>query len=168
MRYNTIKLNDIANGKGINVSLYTQGCPHHCKGCFNSETWDFNGGKEFTEETKEYLISNLNTNGIDRNLSILGGEPLCDQNIDGVIDLCKEVKKLYPHKIIYVWTGYIIEDFNDKQKEIFEYVDYIIDGPFKLDKKDLTLEMRGSSNQRIIHIEKSFNEYKLKNKHITI
>lgn len=164
MRYNTIKLNDIANGRGINVSLFTQGCPHHCKGCFNQETWDFNGGKEFKEEDLRYILDNINANQIDRNLSILGGEPLCPQNIDGVIELCKTMKYIYNNKLIYVWTGYTIENFNDKQKELLQYIDYLIDGRFELDKKDLNLKMRGSSNQRIIDAKQSI----LKNNIVTI
>ena len=82
MRFSKIKQNDIANGMGIVMSLWTQGCPHHCKGCFNVETWDFNGGKEFTEEDKKYIIENIDKNNIKRNLSILGGEPLCPDNIE--------------------------------------------------------------------------------------
>lgn len=164
MRYNTIKLNDIANGKGVNISLFTQGCPHHCKGCFNQETWDFNGGTEFTNHDLNYIINNLNMNNIDRNLSILGGEPLCPQNIDGVIKVCKTVKLIYPEKLIYIWTGYTIENFNDKQKEVLQYIDYLIDGRFELDKKDLNLKMRGSSNQRVIDVKESL----LKNNIVTI
>ena len=104
MRFSEIKDNDIANGEGIVMSLWTQGCPHHCKGCFNLETWDFDSGKEFKEEDKEYILQNIDKNNIKRNLSILGGEPLCNQNIQGVISLCKAFKEKYPEKFIYVWT----------------------------------------------------------------
>ena len=85
MRFSKIKDNDIANGLGITMSFWTQGCPHHCKGCFNKETWDYNGGKEFTKDDLEYIIANINKNNIKRDLSILGGEPLCIQNVKGVI-----------------------------------------------------------------------------------
>lgn len=152
MRFSKIKDNDIANGEGIVMSLWTQGCPHHCKGCFNMETWDFNGGKEFKEEDKEYILQNIDKNNIKRNLSILGGEPLCNQNIQGVISLCKAFKEKYPEKIIYVWTGYVLEEFNDIQKLLLDYIDVLIDGKFEIDNKDLSLKLRGSTNQRIIDI----------------
>lgn len=152
MRFSEIKDNDIANGEGIVMSLWTQGCPHHCKGCFNLETWDFDGGKEFKEEDKEYILQNIDKNNIKRNLSILGGEPLCNQNIQGVISLCKAFKEKYPEKIIYVWTGYVLEEFDDTQKKILDYIDVLIDGKFEIDNKDLSLKLRGSTNQRIIDI----------------
>ncbi len=152
MRFSEIKDNDIANGEGIVMSLWTQGCPHHCKGCFNMETWDFNGGKEFKEEDKEYILQNIDKNNIKRNLSILGGEPLCNQNIQGVISLCKAFKEKYPEKIIYVWTGYVLEEFDDTQKLLLDYIDVLIDGKFEIDNKDLSLKLRGSTNQRIIDI----------------
>ncbi|MBO5131134.1 MAG: anaerobic ribonucleoside-triphosphate reductase activating protein [Romboutsia sp.] len=152
MRFSKIKDHDIANGEGIVMSLWTQGCPHHCKGCFNLETWDFDGGKEFKEEDKEYILQNIDKNNIKRNLSILGGEPLCNQNIQGVISLCKAFKEKYPEKIIYVWTGYVLEEFDDTQKKILDYIDVLIDGKFEIDNKDLSLKLRGSTNQRIIDI----------------
>src|SRR5699024_9361592 len=130
MKFIKMKDNDIANGVGITMSLWTQGCPHHCKGCFNMETWDFNKGKEFTELDLKYIFDNINKNDIHRDLSILGGEPLCPQNIEGVINLCKEFKKIYPNKKIYIWTGYTLEEFNDTQKSILKYIDVIVDGKF--------------------------------------
>ncbi|MGL5559479.1 MAG: 4Fe-4S cluster-binding domain-containing protein, partial [Paraclostridium dentum] len=92
MRFSKIKDNDIANGLGITMSFWTQGCPHHCKGCFNKETWDFDGGQEFKQENLDYIIENINKNNIYRDLAILGGEPLCPQNVEGVISLCREFK----------------------------------------------------------------------------
>ena len=154
MRYTEIKDNDIANGEGIVMSLWTQGCPHHCKGCFNTETWDFNGGKEFTDIDKDYIFKNIDNYNIKRNLSILGGEPLCPQNVKGVIDLCKEFKNVYPNKLIYLWTGYVIDNLDKTQKEILNYIDVLIDGKYEETLKDLTLKLRGSSNQRIIYINK--------------
>ncbi|HSQ90239.1 anaerobic ribonucleoside-triphosphate reductase activating protein [Romboutsia sp.] len=154
MKFSKIKDNDIANGLGIVMSLWTQGCPHHCKGCFNVETWDFEGGKEFSDNDLNYIIDNINKNNVKRNLSILGGEPLCPQNIDGVIMLCKEFKKVYPQKMIYVWTGYVIEDFDESQREILKYIDVLVDGKFEEDKKNLSIMLRGSSNQRVINVEK--------------
>lgn len=155
MKYAKIKDNDVANGMGINMSLWTQGCPHHCKGCFNEETWNFDSGSEFTSETLQYVLDNIDKNGIKRNLAILGGEPLCSQNIEGVLDLCREFKNRYPNKKIYVWSGYIFEEFNDKQKEILKYIDILVDGPFQLENKNLSLTLRGSSNQRIIDVKKT-------------
>lgn len=153
MRFSKIKNNDIVNGVGITLSVWTQGCPHHCSGCFNKETWDFNSGKEFTNDDLNYIISNIDSFNVKRNLSVLGGEPLCPQNVEGVINLCKEFKKVYPDKLIYLWTGYTIEEFNQKQKQILEYVDFIIDGKFEEAKKNLNLKLRGSSNQRILDVK---------------
>ena len=153
MRISKIKDNDVANGLGISMSVWTQGCPHHCKGCFNMETWDFNGGQEFKEEDKEYILQNIDKNNIKRNLSILGGEPLCEQNIQGVINLCKEFKERYPDKIIYVWTGYVLEQFDEMQNRLLNYIDVLVDGKFEIENKDLSLKLRGSTNQRIINIK---------------
>ena len=157
MRFSKIKDNDIANGIGINMSVWTQGCPHHCKGCFNVETWDFNGGQEFTNDNLNYILENINKNNIKRNLAILGGEPLCPQNVKGVINLCKQFKKHYPEKMIYLWTGYVIEDFNLTQKKILKYIDILVDGRFEENKKNLSIMLRGSSNQRVIDVNKSLN-----------
>lgn len=160
MRFAKIKDNDIANGMGITMSFWTQGCPHRCKGCFNEETWDFNGGQEFKTEHLDYIIQNINKNNINRNLSILGGEPLCPQNIDGVISLCKTFKKIYPNKVIYLWTGYTLENFTTRQKDILNYIDILIDGKFEEKNKNLSIKLRGSSNQRVIDVKK----YLVKNK----
>ena len=153
MRFSKIKDNDIANGIGITMSIWTQGCPHRCKGCFNKETWTFNEGNEFTNDDLNYIISNIDSFNVKRNLSILGGEPLCPENVEGVINLCREFKKVYPDKLIYLWTGYTIEEFNKLQKQVLEYVDFIIDGKFEEAKKNLNLHLRGSSNQRIFDIK---------------
>ena len=153
MRFSKIKDNDIANGIGITLSVWTQGCPHHCKGCFNKETWTFNEGNEFTNDDLNYIISNIDSFNVKRNLSILGGEPLCPENVEGVINLCREFKKVYPDKLIYLWTGYTIEEFNKLQKQVLEYVDFIIDGKFEEAKKNLNLHLRGSSNQRVLNVK---------------
>lgn len=158
MRFAKIKDNDIANGIGITMSFWTQGCPHHCKGCFNEETWGFNGGQKFKKEHLDYIINNINKNNINRNLSILGGEPLCPQNIDGVIYLCQEFKKVYKNKIIYLWTGYTIEQFNEKQKHILNYIDVLIDGKFEEKNKNLSINLRGSVNQRVIDVKKTLEK----------
>lgn len=164
MRFSKIKDNDIANGIGITMSIWTQGCPHHCGGCFNKETWDFNLGKEFTNDDLNYIISNIDSFNVKRNLSLLGGEPLCPQNVEGVINLCREFKKVYPDKLIYLWTGYTIEEFNQKQKQILEYVDFIIDGKFEEAKKNLNLKLRGSSNQRILDVKNNKFIYHIDNR----
>ena len=153
MRFSKIKNNDIVNGIGITMSIWTQGCPHRCKGCFNKETWTFNEGNEFTNDDLNYIISNIDSFNVKRNLSILGGEPLCPENVEGVINLCREFKKVYPDKLIYLWTGYTIEEFNKLQKQVLEYVDFIIDGKFEEAKKNLNLQLRGSSNQRILDVK---------------
>ena len=153
MRFSKIKNNDIVNGIGITLSVWTQGCPHHCKGCFNKETWTFNEGNEFTNDDLNYIISNIDSFNVKRNLSILGGEPLCPENVEGVINLCREFKKVYPDKLIYLWTGYTIEEFNKLQKQVLEYVDFIIDGKFEEAKKNLNLHLRGSSNQRVLNVK---------------
>ena len=158
MRFSKIKDNDIANGLGITMSFWTQGCPHRCKGCFNKETWDYNGGKEFTKDNLDYILTNINKNNIKRDLSILGGEPLCEQNIHGVIELCKEFKRHYPDKTIYLWTGYTLENFNYIQKKILNYVDVLIDGKFEEYNKNLSIMLRGSSYQRVIDVKKTLRE----------
>ena len=161
MRFSKIKDNDIANGLGITMSFWTQGCPHRCVGCFNKETWDYDAGKEFTEDDFNYIIENIDKNNIKRDLSILGGQPLWPQNVDEVIILCKEFKNHYPDKMIYLWTGYTIEDFNDIQNEILKYVDVLVDGKFELENKNLSIMLRGSSNQRVIDVRKTLDENKI-------
>lgn len=147
--YTKIYSCDIVNGEGIRTSVFFSGCPHRCKGCFNEETWDKEIGKPFTFETICEILQTLDNDYTD-GVSVLGGEPLAPYNIDATISLCQNIKIKYPNKTIWLWTGYKIENLNDRQKEIFKYVDIIIDGPFVEDLKDLTLDWRGSSNQRIL------------------
>ena len=161
MRFSKIKDNDIANGLGVTMSLWTQGCPHHCKGCFNGETWDFDSGEEFEDSDLEYILENINKNNVHRDLSILGGEPLCPENVDGVIEVCKIFKEKFPEKKIYLWTGYVVEQFNEKQRNVLNYIDVLVDGPFVQAKRNLSLMMRGSSNQRVIDVKKSLDENKI-------
>lgn len=148
MRYNLIRKMDISNGEGVRVSIFVQGCHFHCKGCFNSVTWDFNGGKEFTQKTIDTILDLCKEDYID-GLSVLGGEPLTDENLDGVIELCRQFKAKFPTKTIWLWTGYIMEELTDAQKEVFKFIDVLIDGRFILEQKDPTLQWRGSRNQRI-------------------
>ena len=153
MRYAAIYPFDISNGPGIRVSLFVQGCDKHCPGCFNKETWDFSGGKQFNEETISELLR-LAENEWISGLSILGGEPLHPNNISSVITLCKKFKDKYPNKTIWIWTGYTMEEIRGLLRLIdthisFSSIDAIIDGPFIESEKDLSLKWRGSSNQRI-------------------
>ena len=153
MRYAGIKPNDIVDGEGVCVSFWTQGCPHKCPGCHNPETWDFEGGYEDEDYSLLTLILKLiNKNGVQRNLSILGGEPLCQQNIKFVEVLIKKAKEQYPDIKIFLWTGYSIDKIKSKEMDtILALTDVIVDGPFVLSKRDLTLKLRGSSNQRVLY-----------------
>lgn len=147
--------NDVINGEGVSVSVWLQGCPHRCKGCHNPEAWDFEGGTLYNQDMLTFEILKLiEANGIQRNLSILGGEPLCPENKDFVKLLTKIVKNVYPHIKIFCWTGYNIEEID---KEYLKNIDILIDGKFEQDKRDITLKLRGSSNQRIIDIKEYLN-----------
>ncbi len=155
MRYAKIGKNDIANGLGVCVSFWTQGCHFRCNDCHNKETWDFNGGKLFTKETLGEIVEAIGANGVKRNLSILGGEPLNPVNRQMVLEIVKEVKKIYPNIKIYMWTGYLFEDIVNENlvMDIFEHIDLLIDGRFESSLKDITIKYAGSSNQRIIDIQ---------------
>ena len=149
IRIADINKNDVINGQGVCVSVWTQGCPHHCKGCHNPESWSFSGGYEVDEnEIIEKILQYLVENGVQRNLSILGGEPLCIENIDFTITLLAKAKEKYPSIKTFVWTGYRMEEFS---KEVLENIDVLIDGPFILEERDITLKLRGSKNQRILY-----------------
>ena len=159
MRYAGIIKNDVAAGQGVCVTFFVQGCKQHCIGCHNPETWDFDGGYEFTQETLDNIILSLKANGVQRNFCIMGGEPLCEENLFLTNLVITEVRKIYPHIKIYVWTGYIYEHLVDKQEKllqnIFKNIDVLIDGPFILEERDITLPMRGSRNQRIIELKEN-------------
>ena len=162
MNYADIKDLDVANGPGIRTSLFVSGCTHHCKGCFNPETWDFNYGKEFTEAQIEKIIENMKPDHI-HGLTILGGEPLEYTNQKGILPLLRRVKAVYPDKDIWLYTGYDFEkNIRDNMmviwaetREIMNYVDVVVDGEFVEEKKNLNLRFRGSENQRIIDVKKS-------------
>ena len=162
MNYATIKTHDIANGPGVRVSLFVSGCTHHCKGCFNPETWDFHYGKPYTPQVEEEILKTLEP-WYMRGLSLLGGEPFEIQNQLTVLGLVKKVKERYPDKTIWCYTGYDYErdilagrlgDWS-VTGELLKYLDVLVDGEFVEAKKDLTLRFRGSSNQRIIDVPKS-------------
>lgn len=154
-RYAGLITNDFANGTGTCVSFWTQGCPHHCPNCQNPETWDFQGGKEVPTDIRGQIIKAICANGITRNFSVLGGEPLCDENLDEVDKIITGVRTAYPQIKIFVWTGYILEELkekkNDKINHILSQIDVLIDGPFIQAERDITLELRGSRNQRILY-----------------
>lgn len=158
MKYSGLILNDIAAAPGLCVTFFVQGCPHRCKGCHNPETWNFNGGKEFTSGTLSEIISGLTAQGIQRDLCIMGGEPLCDENAFLTYLVITEVKERVPGAKIYVWTGYTYEQLqhgaHPKVQGILEKADFLIDGPYIEAERDITLNMRGSRNQRIIDLSK--------------
>ena len=159
MRYNTIRKMDISNGPGVRVSIFMQGCHFHCKGCFNEETWDFNGGEEFTDETINRVLELASADYIV-GLSILGGEPMNPKNIDGTTRLAKAFKEKYPNKTLWSWSGYLF-DKDLKDKEVMKYIDVLVDGTFKIDLFDPTLKWKGSSNQRVIDVQKSLKSKKV-------
>ena len=157
MKYATIKDNDIANGPGVGVSVFLQGCERHCEGCFNPETWDFEGGQEFTQDTLKHIINALTANGIKRHLSILGGEPLHPNNLFLTQLIISTVKQELPETKIYIWTGYTIEELRKSTSKALQYIlstaDVLIDGPYIEAERDITLPMRGSRNQRVIPLK---------------
>ena len=157
MRYAGIIKNDVAAGKGVCVTFFVQGCSQHCPGCHNPQTWDFNGGYEFTQDTMNNIIKALNANGVQRNFCVMGGEPLHPDNLFLTNLVISEVRKKYPDIKIYVWTGYLYEDLLAKHEKllqnIFSNIDFVIDGPFIKEQRDITLPMRGSKNQRIIELK---------------
>ena len=180
MRFASMRNLDISNGEGVGVSLFVQGCDRHCFNCFNSETWDFNGGKEWTEETKNKFIKLIDRPYINR-ISVLGGEPLAEQNLDEVLSLIKEIRISFPKKTIWLYTGFewnslmskicqptfpdkdfehIIE-IHKKRKEIISLCNIVIDGEYIDEQRDITLKWRGSSNQRVIDVKQSLAQNKI-------
>lgn len=164
MRYNKIRKMDISNGKGVRVSIFVQGCHFHCKGCFNPETWSFEAGKEFTSQTLKTLLDLCSKDTV-KGLSILGGEPLNEENFIGVLEIVKEFrnKEKLKNKDIWLWTGYEIEDIlsSEKKKEILKYLDYVVCGQFIEEEKNLKLKWAGSNNQRWIDVKSTLKENKV-------
>lgn len=158
MRYNLIRKMDISDGPGVRVSIFMQGCEFHCKNCFNSETWAFDAGHEFTDETIDEVLS-LCEQGYIKGLSILGGEPLHPKNIEGTTKLAKAFKEKFPNKTLWMWTGFV---FNPElaKKEVFNYVDVLVDGQYVDELHNPTLKWKGSSNQRVIDIKKTIQKQK--------
>ena len=162
MNYADIKRIDVANGPGVRVSLFVSGCTHHCKECFNPETWDFGYGKLFDEKAEDEIIQYLKPDYI-KGLTLLGGDPMEKVNQEALIPLLEKVKKEYPDTSIWGYTGYDFEnDIKENMlencevtKKFMSYIDVLVDGEFKLELKDLNLVFRGSSNQRIIMVKES-------------
>lgn len=154
MKFSQLRAFDTSNGPGVRVSLFVSGCTLKCKGCFNPESWDFDAGNDFTQETVDEIIRLLNQDYIE-GFSLLGGDPLEAQNIDVVTDLCRQVKAACPNKTIWLWTGRKYENFEDHP--IMQYLDTVVDGPY-IEKFKITEQGHycGSSNQRVIpiHVEK--------------
>ncbi len=157
MYYGEIKKWDIADGPGVRVSLFVSGCRHHCKGCFNEDTWDFAYGKPYTEETEQEILEALNSSYI-QGLTLLGGEPFEPENQRELVELLRRVRKEIPQKDIWCYTGFVFERdlvpggraFTEVTEEILSMIDVLVDGPFILDEKDITLKFRGSRNQRLL------------------
>lgn len=170
MRYSLIREMDISNGSGVGISLFVQGCHFHCKGCFNKETWDFNGGLEWNSDIKNKFIELANKNYIKR-ISILGGEPLAKENVEEVVSIILALKNKYPEKQIWLYTGYLWENIiNSSDKyDIFRqtalfHADVVVDGQFQLENQDIynkEIIWAGSTNQRVIDSKESFNQNKV-------
>lgn len=156
MRYNKIRKMDIADGPGVRVSIFMQGCSFNCKNCFNSETHDFNGGKEFNDDTINRILELCDNENI-KGLSILGGEPMHPKNIDGTTKLAKAFKENFPNKDIWTWSGFLF-DKDLKDKEVLKYIDVLVDGQYVDELHNPNLKWKGSSNQRVIDVQKSLKQ----------
>ena len=168
MYYSVIKNCDIANGEGVRVSLFVSGCRNHCKECFQPETWNFQYGKPFTQDTVDEIINLLKPDYI-KGLTLLGGEPFEPENQSTILELVKTVKSIYPTKDIWCFTGFCLDKeiwgisraSGNKANEILKYIDILVDGRFEQDKKNLSLKFRGSSNQRIIDVQSSIKTHSI-------
>lgn len=168
MNYATIKNCDIANGPGVRVSLFVSGCRHRCPGCFNEEAWDFQYGEPFNQQTIDSILLMLQPSHV-KGLTMLGGEPFEPENQPEIVKLLRQVKEKYPEKSIWSFSGYLFDKDIlagrlgswEITKEFLSYLDVLVDGPFMMAKKDLTLRFRGSSNQRLIDVQESLRENKV-------
>lgn len=163
MNYGGLKATDVANGEGVRVSLFVSGCPHHCKECFNPETWDYSYGELFTDDITDRIINLLKPDYI-AGFSLLGGEPLAPRNQEKVLSLLRKVRAAYPNKTIWCYTGYSFEDVlsgkigdAETSRGILECIDVLVDGRFEIERKNLSLRFRGSENQRLIDVPASMN-----------
>ena len=159
MRYNKIRKMDISDGPGVRVSIFMQGCTFNCEKCFNPDTHDFNGGKEFTHDTINRILE-LGENENIKGLSILGGEPMHPKNIEGTTELAKAFKEKSPNKTVWSWTGFSF-DKDLKDKEVSKYIDVLVDGQYVDALHNPKLKYCGSSNQRVIDVQKSLQEDKI-------
>lgn len=165
MNYAEIKNCDIANGPGVRVSLFVSGCTHRCKGCFNEIAWNFDFGKPFTQQTVDDLLAMLAPDYV-KGVTLLGGEPFEPENQPAIVDFLRQMKAKYPGKTVWAFSGYLFDkDILSGRlgpweitQEYLSYIDVLVDGPFILEKKDLSLRFRGSSNQRIIDVPASLNK----------
>ncbi len=155
MRYNLIRKMDIADGPGVRVSIFMQGCDFHCKNCFNSETWDFDGGKQFCQSTIDEIMELCSGKQI-KGLSILGGEPMHPKNVEATTKLAKAFKEKYPKKNLWMWSGYKIDE-DLKGKEVLNYIDVLVDGRYVDELRNPNLKWKGSSNQRVIDVQKTLH-----------
>lgn len=163
-----IKKVDVANGPGVRVSLFVSGCTLHCKGCFNEAAWDFHYGRKFTKDDEDYIIELLKPDYIE-GITVLGGDPFEYVNQKGVLPLIRRIKKELPNKSIWFFSGYLLDKEilgdmckkYDETKELISYIDVLVDGRFMIDKKNLKLKYRGSSNQRIIDVQESLKQNKV-------
>ncbi len=159
MNYANIKNYDVADGPGVRVSLFVSGCRHHCKGCFNAETWDFHFGQPYTEETEAEILKVLEPDYI-QGFTLLGGEPFEPENQAELVGLLRRIRQTYPKKDVWCYTGYLYDVdlvkggkvFTDMTEEMLSYIDVLVDGEFVEAERDLTLRFRGSRNQRIIEL----------------
>lgn len=159
MRYNKIRKMDISNGPGVRVSIFMQGCSFNCKNCFNKDTHDFNGGKEFNDETIDRVLQLCDNENIE-GLSILGGEPMHPSNIEGTTKLAKAFKEKFPNKNVWAWSGFSYD--NDlKDKEVVKYLDVLVDGKYDDELNNPTLKWKGSENQRVINVQESLKDSKI-------
>ena len=163
MNYATIKFNDIANGPGVRTSLFVSGCTHHCKNCFNQETWDFNYGNPFTEQVEDEILKSCKPEYV-QGISLLGGEPLEPANQRALLPFLKKFKEHFPNKTVWCYSGYLYEQLTgivefrcrcEVTDKILELIDVLIDGEFVQDLYDISLRFRGSSNQRLIDVKAS-------------
>ena len=159
MRYNVIRKMDISNGPGVRVSVFMQGCAFHCKNCFNPETWDFNGGKEFSQNTIDEILNLCDKKQV-KGLSILGGEPMHPNNIEATTKLAKAFKERFPEKNIWAWSGFKFDE-DLKDKEVMKYIDVLVDGRYVDELHNPTLKWKGSSNQRVINVQESLKAHKV-------
>lgn len=168
MNYATIKNCDIANGPGVRVSLFVSGCTHRCPGCFNEEAWDFDYGEPFTQNTIDSILEMLEPPHI-KGLTLLGGEPFEPQNQPEILKLLRQMKEKYPSKSVWAFSGYLFDkDILSERlgpweitREFLQYLDVLVDGPFVMAKKDMSLRFRGSSNQRLIDVPASLHENRI-------